>query len=94
MGAIIQFTEADRPTFGIIRKMCDRTVKIQICVNEIGNYMDYRCIEDVPNKFDDMKVFGIGLVRSGYRGKDAINIGRYAYAIEIRILGDLVYEVS
>ena len=81
-----RISDFDRPIFGIIRALCDQTAKIQICMQETGSYMDYKSIIDVPHEYDKLKVYGIGLVDSEYKGDDAINIGKYAYAIEIRLI--------
>ena len=72
--------------FGDLRNIMDRTAKIQICHHKTGFYEDYKKIEDVPHDYDNRSVFGIGLVRSEYLGKDALNTGRYAYAIEVRLI--------
>ena len=72
--------------FGALRQMIDRTARIQICEHTSGEYIDFRFIEDVSHEYDERNVFGIGLVRSEYRDDNASNLGRYAYAIEIRLL--------
>ena len=69
--------DKDRPIFGILREMIDRTAKIQVCDHKTGYYEDFKCIEDVTHDYDNRSVFGIGL---------ALNTGRYAYAIEVRLL--------
>ena len=78
--------DKDRPVFGNLREMIDRTARIQICDHNTGCYEDYKYIEDVPHDYDDRLVFGIGLVNSEYSSPEALNTGRYAYAIEIRLL--------
>ena len=78
--------DKDRPIFGVLREMIDRTAKIQVCDHRTGYYEDFKCIEDVTNDYDDRSVFGIGLVNSEYCGPGALNTGRYAYAIEVRLL--------
>lgn len=78
--------DKDRPIFGILREMIDRTAKIQVCDHKTGDYEDYKCIEDVTHDYDNRSVFGIGLVNSEYSGPGALNTGRYAYAIEVRLL--------
>ena len=54
--------DKDRPVFGNLREMIDRTARIQICDHNTGCYEDYKYIEDVPHDYDDRLVFGIGLV--------------------------------
>lgn len=78
--------DKDKPIFGILREMIDRTAKIQVCDHETGDYEDFKCIEDVTHDYDNREVFGIGLVNSEYSGPGALNTGRYAYAIEVRLL--------
>ena len=78
--------DRDRPIFGNLRKMIDRTARIQICDHKTGFYKDYKYIEDVSHDYDNRLVFGIGLVNSEYNNPEALNTGRYAYAIEIRLL--------
>ena len=75
-----------RLLFGDIRRKIDLTAKIQICEHMTGSYFDYKCIEDVSHDYDEREVFGIGLVDSEYRGSGSLNTGRYAYAIEIRVI--------
>ena len=82
-------SDDDRPAFGLIRCMLDRTVRIQICMHEAGEYWDYKNIGEVPHVYDEMKVFGIGLVQSeygGWRSKHAKCHDRYKFAIEIRLV--------
>ena len=78
--------DKDRPIFGVLREMIDRTAKIQVCDHRTGYYEDFICIEDVTHDYDDRSVLGIGLVNSEYCGPGALNTGRYAYAIEVRLL--------
>jgi hypothetical protein len=78
--------DKDRPIFGILREMIDRTAKIQVCDHKTDYYEDFKCIEDVTHDYDNRSVFGIGLVTSEYSGSGALNTGRYAYAIEVRLL--------
>ena len=78
--------DKDRPIFSILREMIDRTAKIQVCDHKTGYYEDFKRIEDVTHDYDNRHVFGIGLVTSEYNGSGALNTGRYAYAIEVRLL--------
>ena len=78
--------DKDRPIFGILREIIDRTAKIQVCNHKTGYYEDFKCIEDVTHDYDNRAVFGIGLVNSEYSGPGVLNTGRYAYAIEVRLL--------
>ena len=78
--------DKDRLIFGNLRECIDRTARIQICDHNTGYYEDYRCIDDVSHAYDSRKVFGIGLVNSEYRSPEVVNTGRYAYAIEVRLL--------
>ena len=78
--------DRDRPIFGVLREMIDRTAKIQVCDHKSGYYEDFKCIEDVTHDYDNRVVFGIGLVKSEYCDSVTLNSGRYAYAIEVRLL--------
>ncbi len=78
--------DKDRPIFGNLRRMIDRTARIQICDHNTGYYQDYNCIEEVSHDYDNRLVFGIGLVRSEYAEPGKLKTGRYAYAIEVRLL--------
>ena len=51
--------DKDRPVFGNLREMIDRTARIQICDHNTGCYEDYKYIEDVPHDYDDRLVFGV-----------------------------------
>ena len=74
-------------TFGQIRGLIDKTVRIQVCVQDTLEYEDYLSIREVPHDYDNMKIFGIGLVHSEFVETSVSINERYKFAIEIRVYG-------
>lgn len=48
-------------TFGEIRKFVSRIDRISVCM-ETGRYHNYRYIKQVPHDFDNLYVYGIGII--------------------------------
>ncbi len=74
-------------TFGQIRGLIDKTVRIQVCVQDTLEYKDYLSIREVPHDYDDIKIFGIGLVYSELIENSVSINERYKFAIEICVYG-------
>ena len=74
-------------TFGQIRGLIDKTVRIQVCVQDTLEYKDYLSIREVPHDYDNIKIFGIGLVHSELVENSVSINERYKFAIEIRVYG-------
>ena len=53
-------------TFGEIRKFVSRIDRISICMKETSQYYNYRLIKQVPHDFDDLYVYGIGIIDSEF----------------------------
>lgn len=49
-------------TFGEIRKFVSRIDRISICMKETLQYYNYRFIKQVSHDFDDLYVYGIGII--------------------------------
>lgn len=52
--------------FGEDRKYLSVLEKISICMLEDGSYTNYKVIGKVPEEYDNMYVYGIGLIDSEF----------------------------
>lgn len=53
-------------TFGEIRKFVSHIDRISICMQETLQYYNYRFIKQVPHDFNDLYVYGIGIIESEF----------------------------
>lgn len=53
-------------TFGELRRILSVVDRVSICMEETLSYENYFCIRDVPHKFDEWYVCGIGGIRSEF----------------------------
>lgn len=47
-----------------LRNYVSRIDRISICQKETLNYENYSCMEEVPDKYDEYYVYGIGMIES------------------------------
>lgn len=52
--------------FGELRRMISVIDRVSICMEETSQYENYLDIKDVPEKFDEMYVCGIGGINSEF----------------------------
>lgn len=50
------------PTLGEVRPLLDRIARYSVCMQETGDYENYRFLSDVPKEYDSLYVYGIGLI--------------------------------
>lgn len=68
------------PTLGEIRPLLDRIARYSICMQETGDYENYRFVKDVPEDYDSLFIYGIGLIETEFDGSDGLE---FRHAIEI-----------
>ena len=59
-------TEAKGIKFEAIRKYISKISKVSICIKETSQYDNYISIKDVPEIYDSLFVYGIGLIESEF----------------------------
>lgn len=64
-------------TFKELRKYLSVIDRLSICNKETMNYKNYMCLEDVPESYDEMYVYGIGMIKSEF-----YKVGPYMYKAE------------
>ena len=52
--------------FGTIRKYCSRIDRVSICMQDTLKYKNYSSIRDVPADYDDLYLFGFGVIESEF----------------------------
>lgn len=52
--------------FSELRKYISEIDKISICMSENLQYNNYRYMKDVPHKYDEYFVYGIGVIESEF----------------------------
>lgn len=58
------------PTFGEIRPFLSRSERYSICMQETAEYENYRFLNDVPERYDTLYVYGIGLIETEFYEPD------------------------
>ena len=58
------------PTLGEMRPLLDRVARYSVCMQETGDYENYRFLSDVPEEYDSMYIYGIGLVETEFYEHD------------------------
>lgn len=58
--------EAKDFTFKELRKYLSLIDRLSICRKETGKYQNYLFLEDVPESYDDLYVYGIGMIQSEF----------------------------
>ena len=53
-------------TFGTLRKYISRIDRLSICMLETKEYSNYVFLKDVPDRYDDLYVYGIGMIESEF----------------------------
>lgn len=56
----------DAPTLGAIRPFLDRIARYSVCMQETGEYENYRFLSDVPEEYDSLYLYGIGLIETEF----------------------------
>lgn len=56
----------ERMTFKVLKKYISRIDRLSICDKDTLIYNNFNCIADVPDIYDDMYVYGIGMVDSEF----------------------------
>lgn len=67
-------------TLGEIRPLLDRIARYSICMQETGDYENYRFLKDVPEDYDSLSIYGIGLIETEFDGSDGLEL---LHAIEL-----------
>lgn len=60
------------PTFGEIRPLLSRVDRYSVCMRETLEYENYLFMSDIPEKYDQFYVYGIGMIEDTefYEGED------------------------
>lgn len=56
--------------FGEIRKFVSQIDRVSICMDETLRYYNYRFIKQVPHDFDELYLYGMGVIESEFEGDD------------------------
>ena len=54
------------PTLGEMRPLLDRVARYSVCMQETGDYENYRFLSDVPEEYDSLYIYGIGLIETEF----------------------------
>lgn len=60
--------------FGEIRKYCSRIDRVSICMKETLCYKNYEYIRQVPDTYDELYLYGFGIIRSEFPDKNRIRL--------------------
>lgn len=60
--------------FGTIRKYCSLIDRVSICMLESLQYDNYRFIDDVPADYDDLYLYGFGIIHSEFPDEHGIQL--------------------
>ena len=71
--------------FGEIRKYLDIVSNISMCMQETLEYKNFKCSRDVPNDYDDLYVYGIGLIREWFDDPSSPGQPTYQPCIEVML---------
>ncbi len=52
--------------FGDLRRFCDRTNRISICMAKTLEYENYESIDRVPARYDGLYLYGFGVIESEF----------------------------
>ena len=53
-------------TFGELRKYYDKLGRVSVCIKETLNYENFSRIAEVPDRYNDMYVYGFGIIDSEF----------------------------
>lgn len=70
--------------FGDLRRFCDRTNRVSICMKETLQYENYECIDQAPAEYDDLYVYGLGVIKSEFPDEDGGGL-MYRHCMEIML---------
>jgi hypothetical protein len=62
-------------TFGTLRKYLSIIDRLSICMKETLQYENFICRTDVPNSYDNLYVYGIGIIESKF-----YKVNKFTYA--------------
>lgn len=60
--------------FKELRKYISSIDRISICMEETKRYENYRYIRDIPDKYDQLYVYGIGMIESEFEINDPFDL--------------------
>lgn len=60
--------------FGTIREYCSRIDRVSICMNETLQYENYPFIRDVPASYDELYLYGFGIIKSEFPDEDGTQL--------------------
>lgn len=52
--------------FKVLRKYLSCTDKLSICIKESMDYKNFVSIKDVPDSYNDLYIYGIGMIESEF----------------------------
>jgi len=52
--------------FKTLRKYLAHSDRFSICMLETTEYSNYMCLKDIPNSYDELYVYGIGMIESEF----------------------------
>lgn len=67
------------PTLGEIRPLLDRIARYSVCMQETGNYENYRFLKDVPEDYDSLYIYGIGLIETEFYEHEKGSVDDFPY---------------
>ncbi|MDY3773567.1 MAG: hypothetical protein SO023_00460 [Eubacterium sp.] len=56
--------------FKELKKYISSIDRLSICIRDNLRYENYRYVREVPNKYDELFVYGIGIIESEFKIKD------------------------
>lgn len=62
--------------FGTIREYCSCIDRVSICMHETLQYENYPFIRDVPASYDELYLYGFGIIESEFPDEDRIRLKR------------------
>ena len=62
--------EKDVIKFGTLRKYLSVIDRLSLCMNDTLSYENFVCIGDVPEVYDELYVYGIGMKESEFYAKE------------------------
>lgn len=60
--------------FGMIRKYCSRIDRVSVCMQETLRYENYLSIKDVPADYDNLYLYGFGIIDSEFADGHGIQL--------------------
>lgn len=76
------------PTLGEVRPLFDRIARYSVCMQETGDYENYRFLSDVPEEYNSLYIYGIGLIETEFYEPDGIEDDPYGDPSGIVIMNE------